>query len=104
MSFLHRRQHRRVARVEALRVAEAPFARAVGDIKNDVVGAGLVARDAADPQQMIKPEYCTHAPGDVVVCARRVAADTDAAEQFLACAIKAESAAEDVDAAETSSG
>ena len=84
--LLHRRQHRRIAGVQALRMSEAAFAGAVRDVEDDVVGPRFVAGDAADAHQMIEAENRAEAPCDVVVGARRVAADADAADDFLPAA------------------
>src|SRR5688572_9457929 len=97
--FLNRRQHRRIAGVQALRMSEAAFAGAVRDVEDDVVGPGFVAGDAADPHQMIEAENRADAPRDVVVCARRVAADAEAADHSFSRTVKAEPSAEHIHAA-----
>ena len=64
-------------------------------------GRVRVAADAADPGEEVEVQRLPHAPRDVVVGARRVAADADAADQAAAAGVEAEAAAEDVHAADS---
>ena len=49
-------------------------------------GRVRVAADAADAGEEVEVQLVAHAPGDVVVGARRVAADADAADEAAAAA------------------
>ena len=99
--LLHGRKHGLVSRVQALRVAEtrgagANAAGAAGvlacaartvrignDVVNDVVGMVQIAGNSTNSQEMIEPQVVANAPGNVMVGARSISADSDAADAPL---------------------
>src|SRR5690349_21332035 len=81
---LDRREHLFIPGVDALGVAEAARALAVGaDIEHDVIGTLHVARHAAYPRHVIQAEVVAHTPGDKVIGAGRIAANADSTHHLL---------------------
>ena len=69
------------------------------NITNDLSGRA-VARNSADPGQVIQIQVISRTPRDHVIRARRVSADADRPHHHLPLTIKRESAAEDVPSAD----
>ena len=69
------------------------------DIENDVVGALGVAGNPAYTEQVIESQIVSNAPGDVVIGARSIAANSNSPDDHLSRSIQREPATEDVDAA-----
>src|SRR5438270_1490499 len=98
LSRLHDREGSLIPRVEALRMAEtrracphasgpsgvltcAPSAiRIGGDIINNVVGMIRIARNSANPQEVVQRQIVAHPPGDVVIGTGGVAAHTHSSD------------------------
>ena len=70
------------------------------DVEDDVVRPVRIARHSPDAREVIQAKQVPNAPRDVVISARRVAADADAADQNPSRPVQAEAAAKDVDAAD----
>ena len=67
-------------------------------IKDDVVSTGCVAGNGIRSSQVIHVEEMPHAPRDEMIRTRRVAAQSDCADEFLLRRIKGEAATEHVHA------
>src|SRR5262249_48165841 len=95
-------QRRRAGGVQAGWVAEAAGADASRcvDIEDDVVRASCIGGNSTDSREMIEAQILPDTPGDVVIRARRIAADADAADDPLAGRVQRKPAAEHVDAAD----
>src|SRR5882724_1133343 len=79
-SLLNRRKRARAEGVETGGMSETsgapprPAVRVFDDVEDDVVGPRGIAADPSHAKQEIEVQQVPHAPGDVVVRARRVAA------------------------------
>ena len=75
-------------------------AKRIGEIKNNVVRTVPVAGNRKRSCQMIQLQKVPHTPGDEMIGARRVAAQPEAANDFLPRGVKRKSAAEYINAAD----
>src|SRR5579883_274572 len=80
---------------ESARAVAGPARRIGRDVEDDVIRVSRIAAHAANSGKVIEPEEVADAPGDIVIAARGIAADTNTADNLLARGIQSESAAED---------
>ena len=72
------------------------------DVENDVVRTRGIAGDSADGRQragggeVVETQKISDAPRDVVVCARRVATQTNSADELMTFCVETQAATKDV--------
>src|SRR6266850_2895998 len=71
-----------------------PAVRVVDDVEDDVVGPRGIAADPAHAEQEVEVQKVPHAPGDVVVRARRVAAGPQPSDHLPVGVVERQPAAE----------
>src|ERR1700741_2830738 len=71
-----------------------------GNVINNVVRAGRIARNSADPPEVIETEILAHAPSDVVIGKESASAYSHCANDFLTGPVQCQAAAEHVHSAD----
>jgi len=70
------------------------------DIEYDIIGTRRIARHTSDTGEMVEAEIVAHAPRDVVVGTRRIAANAHASGNHLAGTIKRQPSTEHINSAD----
>src|SRR6266567_4588614 len=70
-----------------------------GNVVDNVVRTARIARNSADPLEVIETEILAHAPSDVVIGAGSVSTHSNCADDFLTGPVQRQAAAEYVHSA-----